>query len=153
MQWKREKRRWFWKWRCRGWSDPDPQQWQREGITLCMLSHFSGVQLFVIPWTVVRQAPLPMGILQTRILEQIAMPSSWGIFPTQGSNKCLLCLLHPGRFFTTSSTVGFFHLLLSVCIRRPCSSAFSPGLFWLRKLGWPSQPLWLQIFFFLLKLE
>ena len=32
------------------------------------------------------QAPLSMGILQARILERVAMPSSWGIFPTQGSN-------------------------------------------------------------------
>ena len=46
-----------------------------------VLSHF---QLFVIPWTVVNQAPLPMGILQARILEWVAMPSSKGIFPTQG---------------------------------------------------------------------
>ena len=34
------------------------------------------------------------GILQARILEWDAMPSSRGIFPTQGSNPCLLCLLH-----------------------------------------------------------
>ena len=27
------------------------------------------VQLFVTPWTVARQAPLPMGILEARILE------------------------------------------------------------------------------------
>ena len=30
-----------------------------------------------------------MGILQARILEWVAMPSSRGIFPTQGSNPCL----------------------------------------------------------------
>ena len=47
--------------------------------TLCgALSHFSLVQLFVIPWTIARQAPLPMGILQARMLEWIAMPSSRG---------------------------------------------------------------------------
>ena len=34
------------------------------------------------------------GILQARILEWVAMPSSRGIFPTQGSNPSLLCLLH-----------------------------------------------------------
>ena len=33
------------------------------------------------------------GILQARILEQVTMPSSGGIFPTQGSNLGLLCLL------------------------------------------------------------
>ena len=47
--------------------------------TLCgALSHFSLVQLFVIPWTIARQAPLSMGILQARMLEWIAMPSSRG---------------------------------------------------------------------------
>ena len=33
-------------------------------------------------------------ILQSRILEYVAIPSSKGIFPTQGSNPCLLQLLH-----------------------------------------------------------
>ena len=34
------------------------------------------------------------GILQARILEWVAMPSSGGVFPTQGSNPCLLHPLH-----------------------------------------------------------
>ena len=34
------------------------------------------------------------GILQARILEWVAMPLLQGIFPTQGSNLRLLCLLH-----------------------------------------------------------
>ena len=34
------------------------------------------------------------GILQARILEGVARPSSRGSSPTQGSNLCLLCLLH-----------------------------------------------------------
>ena len=34
------------------------------------------VWIFVSPWTVAHQAPLSMGILQARILEWIAMPSS-----------------------------------------------------------------------------
>ena len=46
----------------------------------------SRVQLFATPWTVSRQAPLSMRILQARILEWVAMPTSRGIFPTQGSN-------------------------------------------------------------------
>ena len=37
---------------------------------------FSWVQLFVTLWTIVPQAPLSMGILQARILEWVAMPSS-----------------------------------------------------------------------------
>ena len=34
------------------------------------------------------------GILQARILEWVAISSSRGIFPTQGSEPRLLCLLH-----------------------------------------------------------
>ena len=40
-----------------------------------LLSH---VWLFATPWTVARQALLSMGILQARILEWVAMPSSRG---------------------------------------------------------------------------
>ena len=43
-----------------------------------MPSYFSHVQLFVTPWTVAFQASLSMGILQARILEWVAMPSSGG---------------------------------------------------------------------------
>ena len=42
----------------------------------CVLSPFSHVQLFETPWTVAHQAPLSMEILQARILEWAAMPSS-----------------------------------------------------------------------------
>ena len=41
-----------------------------------MLGCFSRVQLFVTPWTVAQQAPLSMRILQARMLEWVAMPSS-----------------------------------------------------------------------------
>ena len=41
-----------------------------------MLSHFSCVRLFATVRTIARQAPLSMGILQARILEWVAMPSS-----------------------------------------------------------------------------
>ena len=43
-----------------------------------MLSCFNHVQLFVTVWTAAYQAPLSMGILQARILEWVAMPSSTG---------------------------------------------------------------------------
>ena len=38
----------------------------------------SPVRPFVTPWTVAHQAPLSMGILQARILQWVAMPSSRG---------------------------------------------------------------------------
>ena len=45
---------------------------------MCCAELLSCVRLFVIPWTVALQAPLAMGILQARILEWVAMPSSRG---------------------------------------------------------------------------
>ena len=44
----------------------------------CMQSLFSRVWLFATLWTVARQAPLSMGILQARILEWVAVSSSRG---------------------------------------------------------------------------
>ena len=41
---------------------------------------FNCGQLFVTPWTIARQAPLSMGILQASILEWVVMPSSRGSF-------------------------------------------------------------------------
>ena len=40
--------------------------------------------LFVIPWTVAHEVPLSMGILQARILEWVAMPSSRGSSQPRG---------------------------------------------------------------------
>ena len=48
---------------------------------------------FVTPWIVACQAPLAHWISQARILEWVAISFSRGIFPTQGLNPCLLCLL------------------------------------------------------------
>ena len=48
----------------------------------CVLSRFSPVRLLMTPWTVARQAPL-QGILQARILEWVAMPSSRGSSQTR----------------------------------------------------------------------
>ena len=45
-------------------------------LLLLLLSCFSRVHLFATPWTIARQAPLSTGILQARILEWVAMPSS-----------------------------------------------------------------------------
>ena len=63
-----------------------------------LLSH---VWLFATLWTVAHQAPLSMGILQARILEWVAMPSSRGSSQprdwTQVSHIA-------GRFFTSWAT-------------------------------------------------
>ena len=61
---------------------------------MCVLSH-SHVWLFATPWTAAHQASLSMGILQVRILEWVVMHAHFqGIFPTWGSNQCLLHCLH-----------------------------------------------------------
>ena len=44
----------------------------------------SRVRLFSTPWTLVPQASLSMGILQARILEWVAMPSSKGSSQPRG---------------------------------------------------------------------
>ena len=46
-------------------------------LSVCVLC-FSCVRLFATPWTVAPQAPLSMGILQARILDWVATPSSRG---------------------------------------------------------------------------
>ena len=60
----------------------------------CVLSHFSHVWFFVTPWIIVCPGSPVHGILQGRILEWVAISSSRGIFPTQGLNPHLLCILH-----------------------------------------------------------
>ena len=44
-------------------------------VCVCQ-SRFSHIWLCVTPWTVAHQAPLSMGILQARVLEWVALPSS-----------------------------------------------------------------------------
>ena len=82
-------------------------------LHVCVLSHFSWVQLFATPWTVAHQALLSMWILQARILESVAIPCSrgssqpkdrihisclmhWqsGYLPLVPTGKPTLCLLH-----------------------------------------------------------
>ena len=55
--------------------------WLGEGIVvlvLCAVLSRSAVSDCETPWTVAHQAPLSMGILQARILDWAAMPSSRG---------------------------------------------------------------------------
>ena len=55
----------------------------------------------VTPWTVARQAPLSRGIVQARILEWVAMPSSRG--SSQPRDRAQVSFI-TGRFFTISAT-------------------------------------------------
>ena len=60
----------------------------------CSFSHFSHVWLCVTPWTIACQPPLVHGILQARILEWVAMPSSRGSSWPRDETHVSLCLLH-----------------------------------------------------------
>ena len=64
---------------------------------LCCAQSLCPVQLLVTSWTIARQALLSMGILQARILEWIAMPSSKGSSqPRDGTQVSRMA----GGFFT-----------------------------------------------------
>ena len=80
-----------------------------------VLSHFSSVWLFATLWTIAHQAPFSMGILQARILEWAAMPSSRESSPPMvwtcvsyvscSGRQVLLPLAPPGKpgFFSIGS--------------------------------------------------
>ena len=57
--------------------------------------------LFVTPWTVACQALLSIGILQARILEWVAMPSSRGYLQPRDQTQ-VSCFA--GKFFTNWAT-------------------------------------------------
>ena len=68
-------------------------------VCVWVLSRFSHVWLFVTSWTIARQAPLSMEILQARILKLVAMPSSRGFSQRRDWThiSCISCT--GGRFF------------------------------------------------------
>ena len=75
----------------------------RATLCACMLSRFRHVRLFVTPWTIACQAALSLGILQAKVLEWVAMPSSRGSsWPRDWTCISYVSSL-AGGFFTTSS--------------------------------------------------
>ena len=67
----------------------------------CMLSRFSRVWFFATLWTVARQAPLSMWILQARTLESVALLSSRGSFQPRDPTSSLTSPTMACRFFTS----------------------------------------------------
>ena len=70
----------------------------------CVLSHFSPVQLFAIPWTVACRAPLSMGFSRQEHWSGLLCPPpgdlpNLGIEPTSLTSPALA-----GGFFTASAT-------------------------------------------------
>ena len=71
----------------------DPASWLYPIIICMLLSRFRCVWLFVTLGTIACQAPLPLGFSRQEYgVGHHALLQ--GIFLTQGSNICLLCLLH-----------------------------------------------------------
>ena len=70
-------------------------------MLLCCAYLLSHIRLFAISWTVACQAPLSMGILQARILEWVAMPSSKA--SSQPRDRTQVSHI-AGRFFTVWAT-------------------------------------------------
>ena len=76
----------------------------------CAVLSLCRVQLFATLWTVAHQAPLSMGILQARILEWAAMPSSRGFSQPRDQTQ-ISCIA--GGFFTIWATREGFHSQIS----------------------------------------
>ena len=77
--------------------------------TSYVLSHFSRVQLFANPWTIACQAPLSMEFSHQEYWSELLLFLQ-RIFPTQGSN---LCLLHyeqiPYHWATRETWISYMH--------------------------------------------
>ena len=84
-----------------GW-DLATQRWYIK-LCMCMLSHFSHVQVFVTPWTIAWLDPLWDSWGKNTGVGCHALFQ--GIFLIQGLNPCLfIAPALAGRFFTTSTT-------------------------------------------------
>ena len=57
-----------------GWRRPNPYRNAGTSLCVCMLSHFSRVQLFVTPWTVACQTPLSMGFRRQKYWSGLSFP-------------------------------------------------------------------------------
>ena len=82
---------------------------------LCASVQFSSVarvHLFATPWTVAHQAPLSVRILQARILEWIAMPSSRGSSQPRDWTEVSRIA---GRFFTAWATIVIWWNIYGLC--------------------------------------
>ena len=89
---------------------------------MCTLSHFSHVQLFVIPWTVARQVPRLMGFSRQEYWSGLLFPPS-GDLPESGIEpESLTSPALTGRFFTTSATWKAHQQLISILMCKDLGS-------------------------------
>ena len=80
---------------------------------MCVLS-FSVVSGSLPPFGLQPPSSSVHGIFQARILEWFAISSSRGIFPTQGWNLHLLCLLHCRQILYQLSHPGSLYIYMKV---------------------------------------
>ena len=85
-------------------------------VCVCLLSHFCHACLFVTPWTPWSpQGSSVHGIIQARILERVAIPSSRGLFQPR-DQTCIFCdSCIAGRLFTIEPPRKS-HSLWYICI-------------------------------------
>ena len=88
----------------------------------CVLSRFSRVWLCAMLWTLALQAPVSMGFSRQEYWSRLPCLLQ-GIFLTQGSNLCLLCLLH-WQAGSLPSSVTWKPLLSLGCIPLSVYHAF-----------------------------
>ena len=69
-----------------------------------MLSRFSGVQPFVTPWILAREAPLSMGFSGQVYWSGLPCPSSGALPDLRIKSAFLISPVLAGGFFTTSTT-------------------------------------------------
>ena len=75
-----------------------------KGVCVCVLNHFSRVQIFVTPWTVAHHAPLSMGVSRQEYWSGLPCPVP-GDLPDAGiKSKSLISPALARGFFTTSAT-------------------------------------------------
>ena len=89
-------------------------------------------RLFVTLWTVTRQAPLAMGFSRQEYWSGCCGLLQ-GIFPTQGSNLSLLCVLH---WLESSLPTQSFRILFYICLN-PLILQFNPVIKHLDKCIFP----------------
>ena len=82
---------------------------------LCALSRFSHVQLFVTPWTVVQQAPLPMGFSRQRSWSGLPFPPP-GIICTKAFSSLISGFSTMFQFYPPFQAFPMFLHIRGLCI-------------------------------------
>ena len=85
-------------------------------LAMCVLSHFSCVQLFVTLWSIVRQAPLSMGLSRQDYWSVLPCPSPEDLPNPATEPTSLTSPELADGFFTTNTTWEALHLVIHYSI-------------------------------------